>query len=79
MREAGFIVRLHGPPREHPPPHVHVDKGKEGRAIIRLGTSDSPPKVWRVYDLRHRDVLRACQIVGKHHDLIHQVWRSLHG
>jgi hypothetical protein len=56
VREGGIIVRLHGPPREHPPPHVDVD-----------------------YALRYHDALRACQIVGKHLDLIYQVWRLLHG
>jgi hypothetical protein len=32
MREDGFVVRVYGPPREHPPPHVHVERG--GDALV---------------------------------------------
>jgi len=79
VREVGFTVSVYGPPREHPPAHVHVHQGKEGLVFIRLATPDAPPEVWRVYQVKYRDVLRALQIVKKHHDLIHQVWRLLHG
>ena len=78
VREGGFIVRLYGAPREHPPAHVHVHHGREGLVIVRLGMPGSPPEVWRVYQMKYRDVLRAYQIVKSHNDLIYQVWRSLH-
>jgi hypothetical protein len=78
-REGGFTVRLYGPPREHPPAHVHVRKGTEGRVIIRLGTSGAPPEIWRVHHLKYRDVLRGYHIVERHQDMILRVWRSLHG
>ena len=73
----GFGVRIYGPPREHPPAHVHIDK--TGLVVIRLGTPETPPKVWRVYDMKDRDVLKAYRIVEKHHERIQQAWRAIHG
>ena len=79
VREDGFRVRVYGPPREHPPAHVHVEKGKSGLVVIRLGTPETPPKVWRVYDMKDRDVLKAYRTVEKHHASILRAWRAIHG
>ena len=73
------MVRVYGPPREHPPPHVHVEHGKEELVVIRLGTQTSAPMVWAVYRMKRQDVLRAFRIVEKHHATIEQVWRKIHG
>lgn len=35
LREDGFRVVVYGPPREHPPPHVHVEHGAKGLVVIR--------------------------------------------
>ena len=79
VHEDGFRVRIYGPPREHPPAHVHIEKGQTGLVVIRLGTPERPPKVWRVYDMKDRDVLKAYRIVEKHHERIRQAWRAIHG
>jgi hypothetical protein len=78
VREAGFRVAIYGPPREHPPPHAHVEFGT-GLVIIRLGIGSRPPRVWAVYDMKDRDVVRAFRLVERHHDRILEAWRAIHG
>lgn len=75
----GFRIRVLGPPREHPPAHAHVEYGTDGLVIVRLATPSSPAKVWSVYNMRDRDVLRAYRLVERHHELILAAWRRLHG
>ncbi len=79
VREDGFVVRVYGPPREHPPPHVHVEHGAESLVVIRLGHDAAPPLVWAVYGMKRTDVLRAFRLVEKHHALIEAAWRRIHG
>jgi len=79
ISQDGFRVRVLGPPREHPPPHVHVEYGPDGLTIIRLATAQSPAEVWCVYNMRDRDVVRAYHLVEQHHDLILAAWRKIHG
>ena len=79
LKTDGFILLVHGPPREHPPPHVHVERGHDELVVIRLGTATSPPTVWAVYRMRSADVVRAFRLVETHHALIDAAWRRLHG
>jgi hypothetical protein len=79
LREDGFTIRVYGPPREHPPPHVHIERGTDELVVIRLGTSELPPAVWAVYEMKDRDVLRAFRLVEKHHVELEQAWRRIHG
>jgi hypothetical protein len=79
LRAGGFVVRVHGPPREHPPPHVHVERGTDQLVVIRLGTATTPPRVWAVYRMSNQDVVRAFRLVEQHHALIESAWRSIHG
>ena len=79
FRQDGFVVRVHGPPREHPPPHVHVELSQRELVIIRLGDADHPPIVWAVYGMKTRDVLKAYRIVKREHERIRQAWEALHG
>lgn len=79
LEEEGFTVRIYGPPREHPPAHVHVEYGQEELVIIRLGTTTSPPRVWAVYGMKDRDVLRAWRLVERHQVAILAAWRRVHG
>ncbi len=79
LKEDGFVIRVYGPPREHLPPHVHVERGKEELVVIRLGTPDVPPAVWAVYRMKSQDVLRAFRLVEKYHARIEQAWREIHG
>jgi len=78
LREDGFRVVIYGPPREHPPPHVHIEHGASGLVVIRLGTGTAPPRVWAVYDMKDRDVVRAFRLVERYHDRILHAWRVIH-
>lgn len=77
--EGGFRTRVFGPPREHPPIHVHVEHGTDGLAIIRLRTQAKPQEVWAVYGMKERDVIAAYHLVEKYDSAIRTVWRSMHG
>jgi Domain of unknown function (DUF4160) len=79
LRKDGFVVRVYGPPREHRPPHVHVERGPEAVVVIRLGTSGEPAKVWAVYGMKDRDVVRAFRLVERHLEEIQRAWREIHG
>ena len=79
LTKDGFRVRIYGPPREHPPPHVHVEKGREGLVILRLPLPGKPLAVWRVYKMSKKDVLKAYRLVEDHQDAIGQAWRAIHG
>ena len=79
LRDDGFTVRVHGPPREHPPPPAHVERGAEQVVVIRRGTSEAPPAVWKVFGMSSRDVLRAYRLVERHHVAIEAAWRKIHG
>jgi hypothetical protein len=79
FRVRGFAVRLLGPPREHPPPHVHVVKGKDALAIIRLRIGGRPMRVWAVYNMKPRDVLEAYRIVESRHEELSRAWEEMHG
>jgi hypothetical protein len=79
FRQDGFVVRVHGPPREHPPPHVHVELSQRELVIIRLDDGDHRPIVWAVYGMNARDVLKAYRIVEREHERIRQAWEALHG
>ena len=79
LRVRGFVVRVLGPPREHPPAHVHVVKGRDALAIIRLRIGRRPIQVWAVYNMKPRDVLAAYRIVESRHEELLQAWEELDG
>lgn len=78
VREDGFVLRVHGPPREHPPPHVHVEQGDEGLVVVRLAIDDRGPSIWAVYNMKDADVVRSFRLVEKHHALLMAAWRRIH-
>ena len=47
--------------------------------VIRLGTADGPAKVWAVYGMKDRDVVRAFRLVERHLEEIQRAWREIHG
>jgi hypothetical protein len=47
--------------------------------VIRLGTSSDPAKVWAVYGMKDRDVVRAFRLVERHREEIQRAWREIHG
>ncbi len=74
-----FRLKIFGPPREHPPPHAHVEHGPTGVPVIRIGRDGAPPVVWEAYDMKDRDIVRALELVHRHaHELL-QAWERLHG
>jgi len=75
----GFIVKVWGPPREHPPPHVHVTKPPDGLIVIRLAIGDKPQEVWEYYNVRKSDVLKAFRIVEEYEASIRAAWEEMHG
>jgi hypothetical protein len=78
VRADGFRIVVYGPPREHPPPHVHVECGILGLVVLRLASKTSAAKVWAVYNMKDRDVLRAYRLVEKHHEILLEAWRRIH-
>lgn len=63
-REGMLVVKVYGPPREHPPPHVQVEVGRAGVVVIRLAIPDHPLRVWRVYGaVDEATVLAAVRLV----------------
>ena len=79
LTEDGFRIKVWGPPREHPPPHVHIEKGAEGLVVIRLRIGEKPLKVWEVFNVRDDEVLAAVRLVEKHHDTLMAAWKRIHG
>lgn len=80
LRRGRFVVKTFGPPREHPPPHVHVHVGTDGVVIVRLATSDRPVAVRQVWDhVRATDVATAKHIVAEYEGVVRTVWEELHG
>ncbi len=79
LRKGGFVVKLYGPPREHPPPHVHVEHGPAELVVIRLRTKDSSQRIWRAYGMKDSDIVTAYRLVEAHHGRILRAWRKLHG
>lgn len=78
VRESGFRVRIHGSPREHRPPHVHVVKRGAGEVVLELGSERSDLRVRQVRDMDDRDVLVAFRIVERYHDRLLKAWRAIH-
>ena len=79
VRDGEFRIRIYGPPREHPPAHVHVLKGHEASVIIRLGVNGEAPVVREVYDMKPRDVVHAYRLVQQHAALLMAAWEHMHG
>ena len=79
LAKDGFVVKVWGPPREHPPPHVHVHKGTDGLIIVRLSVGEKPAAVWAYYNVRAHDVVHAFRIVEEHEAEIRAVWERIHG
>ena len=78
LRADGFQVVMHGPPREHPPPHVHVKYGTSGVVVLRLATQTSEQKVWAIFGMKERDVRRALRLVEVNHAMLIRAWREIH-
>ncbi len=79
-REGSLVVKVYGPPREHPPPHVHVEVGRAGVVVIRLAIQDNPLRVWRVYgEVDDATVLAAVRLVEANEAAVRAAWERIHG
>ncbi|MEZ4379527.1 MAG: hypothetical protein AB7N73_09965 [Gemmatimonadales bacterium] len=79
LRAEGFVVRIHGPPREHPPPHVHVERRPSGVVVVRLGHGGRAPRIWWAIGMRDGEVTRAYRLVLRHHTMLCLAWERYHG
>ena len=75
----GFRVYVYAPPREHRPPHVHVECANGGEVIIRLGDQNTAPSLWMNHHMKAADARQALRIVEQHQELFLEEWRILHG
>ena len=78
LQVQGFRVRILLPPREHPPPHVHVTKG-DGEVVIFLPGPQGAVAIRTVYRMRTADVVAAVRLVEAHVAQLHAAWRKYHG
>jgi hypothetical protein len=46
--------------------------------VIRLRLTNRPQRLWRVYDMKDRDVIAAFRIVEEHHDRSMEAWERIH-
>jgi Domain of unknown function (DUF4160) len=75
----GFEVYIYAPPREHRPPHVHVECVEGGEVLIKLGDDSTTPSLWRNHKMREPDAREALRIVEGNQELFLEEWRRLHG
>jgi Domain of unknown function (DUF4160) len=78
LQVQGFRVRILLPPREHPPPHVHVAKG-DGEVVILLPGPEGVVAIRTVYHMRTADVVAAVRLVEAHVEQLQAAWRKYHG
>lgn len=75
----GFRIYLYHPPREHEPPHVHVECTRGGEVVVRIGHKGIPASLWQNFHMRSLDAREALRIVQQHQETFLQMWRRLHG
>ncbi len=76
--EAGFRFYIRNPPREHGPPHVHVQKAG-GEVSINLVPTDDEPLIREAFGMKPADIAKAVRLVEANIDILMAVWRRLHG
>jgi hypothetical protein len=76
---AGFQVYVYSPPREHQPPHVHVESSNGGEVLVLLGDKKTPPSLWQNHHMSPPDAREALRIVDEHQQQFLAEWRRLHG
>jgi hypothetical protein len=77
--EGGFRVYVYSPPREHQPPHVHVECTRGGEVLIRLGDDMEPASLWRNHHMSAPDAREALRIIERNRSRFLKEWRKLHG
>jgi len=77
--QGGFSVYVYAPPREHRPPHVHVECTRGGEVMVKLGNDYTAPSLWQNHHMREGDAREALRIVERHQERFIYEWRRLHG
>lgn len=77
LRVDGFRVVIYAPPREHPPPHVHVF-GDGGEVEVGIPVAGGDPPVRRAVGVRDAVAWKACRLVAQHSEFLFSMWRQLH-
>lgn len=77
--EGGFTVYVYSPPREHQPPHVHVESANGGEVLILLGDDETRPSMWQNHHMSAPDARAALGIVDEHQQHFLAEWSRLHG
>lgn len=77
--EGVFKVYVYSPPREHEPPHVHVESTNGGEVLVRLGDEQTPPLLWQNHHMSAPDARAALRIVEEHQQRFLAEWSRLHG
>jgi hypothetical protein len=75
----GFQVYVYSPPREHQPPHVHVESANGADVLVLLGDTETPPSLWQNHHMSAPDAREALRIVEEHQQQFLAEWRRLHG
>ena len=70
LEEGEFSVYVYAPPREHRPPHAHVECTRGGEVMVKLGND---------YHMRAEDAREALRIVEQNQERLIEEWRRLHG
>lgn len=69
---------VYAPPREHPPPHVHVLM-PDCTVVVELPTEEGDPVLRSVSGGTTRDVALALALVAEHAERLAAAWQRLHG
>jgi hypothetical protein len=77
--EGAFRVYIYAPPREHQPPHVHVECTRGGELVVRLGDERTAPSIWLNHHMAAADAREAFSMVETQHLRFLEEWRRLHG
>ena len=77
--EGAFRVYVYAPPREHLPPHVHVECTRCGDVLVRIGDNETAPSLWQNHHMSAADAREALRIVEVHQLQFLAEWRKLHG
>jgi hypothetical protein len=77
--EGVFRVYVYAPPREHQPPHVHVESTRGGEVLVKLGDEETPPTLWQNHHMDVVDAREAMRIVERNQFAFLEEWRKLHG
>ena len=79
IRDGIYSLRVFASPREHPPPHVHVEIRGRGIVKVLLGDSRGAVRLWRVKGaVSARDEREAVRLVEQHHRALRAAWERMH-